>query len=116
MRYDGGMNSCPHCQRSAGQVKSGRNRSGSQRYLCKVCQRIYTPQPAPHGYDDAVRRRALKLYLDGNNFRRIARDLKVHHQSVVNWINAAHAQLPAPTTRPAPVETMELDELFTFVS
>jgi len=61
---------------------------------------------------------ALKLYLEGNGFRRIARLLSVNHQSVVNWTNAAHAQMRArvePTASMAQAETLEMDELFTFV-
>jgi transposase-like protein len=48
------------------------------------------------------------------NIRRIGRTLGVNHQSVANWVKAHVAQLPnAPV--PAEVETVELDELFTFV-
>ena len=73
------------------------------------------------GYNLALRRQALKLYVDGMNFRRIARHLEVNHQTVINWVNQAAANLPAP---PLPkerqseksVDTLELDELYTFVS
>ena len=61
---------------------------------------------------------ALKLYLEGNGFRRIGRLLSVNHQSVVNWVNAFHAQLRArKLALPAPgeVSTLEMDELFTFI-
>ena len=61
---------------------------------------------------------ALKLYLEGNGFRRIGRLLSVNHQSVVNWINSYHAQLKAKkATLPVPDNpgTLEMDELFTFV-
>ena len=109
------MITCPHCARSEGQGKSGRNRMAGQRYLCKARQRIYTPQPSHHGHREQLRQRALQLYLDGNNFRRIGRLLGVHHQSVVNWVNAAHAQVTTPAAQPAMVETIEMDELFTFV-
>jgi len=45
----------------------------------------------------------------------------VHHQSVINWVNAAAANLPAPPTPrerqgEAAVQTQELDELYTFIS
>jgi transposase-like protein len=48
------------------------------------------------------------------NIRRIARTLGVNHQSVVNWVNAHAAQLPAAPVS-SQVATLELDELFTFV-
>ncbi len=112
------MNSCPYCQASERQVKAGFNRTGSQRLQCQGCRRQYTPEPRPLGYDTATRQMALKLYLEGNGFRRIARLLSVNHQSVVNWVTAAHASLPLPeasSIRLAPAETLEMDELFTFV-
>jgi transposase-like protein len=54
------------------------------------------------------------MYADGINFRRIARQLGVNRQSVVNWVRAYVHQLPAAPL-PEMVETVELGELFTFV-
>jgi hypothetical protein len=48
------------------------------------------------------------------NIRWIARTLRGNHQSVVNGVNAHIAQLPASPV-PSQVETIEFDELFTFV-
>ena len=64
---------------------------------------------------------AAKLYVDGLNLRLIARHLDVNPQTVANWINTAAANLPAPPLpqerqREPKVETLELDELFTFVT
>lgn len=109
---------CPHCQDTSRQVKAGFTRTRSQRYQCQVCRRQYTPVPRPLGYDDKTKEMALKLYLEGNGFRRIGRLLSVNHQSVVNWINAFHAQLRAKKMMmpvPGQVSTLEMDELFTFV-
>jgi transposase-like protein len=111
------MSQCPHCQRTTEQVKVGCNPSGSQRYLCKVCQRKYTPEPKEQGYPDALRQQALQLYVDGVNFRRIGRILSISHQTVANWVTAYADHLPAEPPCPAgQLEVNELDELFTFVS
>jgi transposase-like protein len=112
--YKGVMSQCPHCRDTENQIKSGLNRTGSQRFACKLCQRTYTPEPNPLGYTDDVRKQALRLYIEGNSFRRIARLLAVNHQSVINWINAFHKQLPKKKA-PARVDVAELDEMFTFV-
>jgi hypothetical protein len=108
---------CTHCE-SEKTVKAGTNPSGSQRYYCKACQHHFTPQPKPMGYGADVREQAVKLVVDGANFRRAGRYLKVNHQSVINWFNAATADLkPEEAPRP-PVgewDTVELDELYTFV-
>ena len=110
------MQTCPYCQSSVRQVKNGRNPSGSQRYRCRACGRKYTPEPTPQGYDAPTRQRALRLYADGMNLRRIGRTLGVVHQTVANWV-AAHADaLPAQPPQPAsPVAVADRDELYTFV-
>ena len=113
------MHQCPHCRSAERQVKSGFNRTGTQRLQCQSCRRQYTPEPNPLGYDDKTREAALKLYLEGNGFRRIGRLLSVNHQSVANWVNSAHAHLkarPAPAAEPGTAGTLEMDELFTFVA
>ena len=68
----------------------------------------------PAGYEQTVRDQAIRLYVEGMNLRRIGRILGVNHQSVANWVNAYADRLPAAPV-PENVETVELDELFTFV-
>jgi hypothetical protein len=53
------------------------------------------------------------MYLDGMNFRRIGRLLGVHHTSVMNWVNT-YAEVVADAPVPEQVETVEMDEIFTF--
>ncbi len=110
------MKRCPSCQSTTRQVKNGHHPSGSQRYLCRPCGRRYTPEPTPQGYDEETRRHAVRLYVDGMNLRRVARHLGVVHQTVANWVSAHVAALPVGTPQPdGPVETAELDELYTYV-
>jgi transposase-like protein len=109
---------CPYCQDTTRQVKAGFTRTKSQRYQCQLCRRSYTPEQKPLGYDDQTKQMALKLYLEGNGFRRIGRLLSVNHQSVVNWINAFHAGLQARKLAlpvPGKASILEMDELFTFI-
>ena len=111
------MSQCPHCERTQQQVKIGHNASGSQRYLCKVCRRKYTPEPSMWGYAETIREEALRLYVDGMNQRRIARTLSVSHQTIANWIKAHADSLPDAPPEPDDVilDVSELDELFTFI-
>lgn len=114
------IHTCPTCYETTRQHKAGFNHSGTPRHQCQHCHRTYTIQPKRKGYSQDTRHMALKMYVEGNNFRRIARLLQVSHQTVVNWVNAAAARLPAPLTtaqaRRLPlVNTLEMDELYTFV-
>jgi transposase-like protein len=62
-----------------------------------------------------VRQQAVRWYVDGMNYRRIARHLGVHHQTVINWTNAHIATLPDTPPLPSEVTVVEQDELFTFI-
>ena len=113
---------CRYCGSNSRVQRSGYNRGGSQRLRCEDCQRYFTPEPKPRGYESELRRQALKLYLEGMSLRGIGRQLSITHQSVSNWLNAYHDQvLPAqveddtPTEVVEVVEVVEVDELYTFV-
>jgi len=67
------------------------------------------------GYDAATREMAVRLYLEGMSFRGIGKVLSVHYVSVINWVNAHAASLPEQVTDTTPTETVETDELYTFV-
>jgi len=108
------MNPCPYCHASDRQVKNGSNASGSQRWKCQICRRKYTPEPKEHGYPDSVRQQAVKMNVDGINYRRIARLLGVDHKTVINWVKAHTDQLP-PAPVPQDLNNAELDELFTYI-
>ena len=91
---------CPHCLSAERQVRAGRNRAGTQRYLCRACGLSYTLEPRIPGYEEPARRQALMFYAGGMSMRRAARFVGVNHQSVANWIGAA-LLLPRPAEGPA---------------
>ena len=108
------MKKCPNCKKTTHQVKAGKSKKGSQRHKCQHCKVRYTLEPKERGYPDELRLQAVRLYVDGMNYRRIGRHLKVHHTSVLNWVKAFAAQLPnAPL--PEDLHIIELDELYTFI-
>lgn len=108
------MNECPYCHSQERQVKNGKQASGSQRWKCQPCGRKYTPEPKAHGYPESLRQQAVKMAVDGLNYRRIGRLLEVNHKTVMNWVKAHADQLP-PAPVPSDLNNAELDELFTFV-
>ncbi len=68
------------------------------------------------GHDPALKAQAIQLCLEGMSFRAIGRLLGVNYQSVINWLNAYHdQQLPQQVEDQTPAETIEIDELFTYV-
>ena len=61
-----------------------------------------------------MRKRAMEMYVDGNNLRRIARHLQVAPQTVAYWVTDVAEALPnAPL--PTEVKEAEMDEMFTFI-
>ncbi len=83
---------------------------------CEGCKHYFTPQPKPNGYDQALREQAIGLYLEGMSFRAVGRRLGINYQSVVNWVNAHHDRvLPEKVEDDTPADTVEIDELYTFV-
>ncbi len=67
------------------------------------------------GYDPKLREEVLALYLEGMSFRGIGKVKKVNHQTVANWINAYHQQLPEIVQDSEATQKVEIDELWTFV-
>ena len=67
------------------------------------------------GYSQELRDQAIKMHLEGMSFRAVGRTLGVNFQSVINWFNAAHDALPHQVEDQTPTQTVEIDELFTFV-
>jgi len=109
------MNTCPYCEASRRQVKAGLTQCGSQRYRCQQCQRRYTPQPKQAGYPDKMRQQGVQMYMDGVNYRRIGRLLKVDHVTVMHWVRAQANQTPATPPLPPQTTVIEMDELFTSI-
>jgi transposase-like protein len=108
------MKQCPYCSETSRQNKAGKTAAGSQRYRCMHCHRKYTPDPKPQGYPAHLRERAAEMYVDGGNFRRVARHLKVHHRTVALWV-ADHAEALPNAPMPQDVKEAEMDELYTFI-
>ena len=105
---------CPKCLATTKQYKAGFNPSGSQRYRCGACRRVYTPEPKSRGYPSERRMLALQLYMEGNSQRAIARILKIGQQTVANWVEAYIDKLPTVLEPEQPLEA-ELAELYSFL-
>ncbi len=106
---------CTHCQ-SANNGPHGHNPSGSRRYLCRSCQRHFTPQPKPNSpYSADFKRKVVRHYLESGGLRSIGRLHGLVHQTVANWTSQRAAAIDEQTDDPDPAATIEVDELHTFV-
>lgn len=78
------IKTCPKCH-SKKHTKDGivGNR---QRYKCKDCLYRYTVEQ--RGFSTDIKRQALVLYLQGLDYRTIARVLHCSHVTVYNWIKS----------------------------
>jgi len=78
------------------------------------CGSKYTYEKKAQRYDAKVQKQALRRYVDGTNLHRTARQVGVHHTTIMHWGKEYASQLPA-APQPRQVKTAELDELFTFI-
>jgi transposase len=107
---------CPYCGQTAPVVRAGlNNKGGNQRHKCQRCNKYFTEQHWPKGHDQKLREQAMRMYLEGISMRAIGRILGVNHQSVANWVKQEAEALPEQVTDNTPTQTVEIDELFTFV-
>jgi len=77
---------CPICGAEENQIKKGFNPSGTQRYGCKECGKIYTLEPKRTAYDEETRELALKIYYAGASGRGVGKVLGMSKANVYNWI------------------------------
>lgn len=77
---------CPTCGRIENQIKKGRNRSGTQRCLCKECGVIYTMDAKKREYPEETKKLALKMYYSGVSGRGVGKVLGMSKANVYNWI------------------------------
>ena len=111
---------CQRCGSEKGQHKYGKNRSGTAKYRCSECGRVYTPEPSKHAYSEEERTAAIKSYYEGVSGRGVGRLHKMSKSNVVRWIKERAEELPqadksAAENTPKPVEVIELDELFWYL-
>ena len=77
---------CPNCGGNSNQVNAGYNKSGTQRCLCKVCNKFYTINPKVRAYSEEIRDLAIKEYLSGVSGRGVGKIHGMSKANVYNWI------------------------------
>lgn len=77
---------CPKCGKTENQLKTGYNRSGTQRCKCKECGAYYTINPKKREYPEEIRKLAIKMYFGGISARGIGKIFHMSQSNVMNWI------------------------------
>ncbi|MDR0741011.1 MAG: hypothetical protein LBF34_04870 [Puniceicoccales bacterium] len=84
------MKECKYCGSSY--LRKEGLRGEMQRYRCKSCNRLQIGRDNRKKYGEEEKRMALKLYLEGSGFRKIARLMseiyqrRFVYQTIVQWI------------------------------
>lgn len=74
---------CPKCGGLL--VNSGKTEAGSQRMLCTVCKKRFTPNPKKSGYSQEIRDQAIKLHFAGASGRTVGKVMGMSKANVYNW-------------------------------
>ncbi|BAQ61880.1 hypothetical protein GM3708_3506 (plasmid) [Geminocystis sp. NIES-3708] len=106
---------CPEC--GSNHIHKNGIKKGKQNHLCVDCGRQFIDysQRGSKGYDDALRRECLKMYVNGLGFRAIERIKGIHHTTIINSVKAVGELLPDSYNPESTPQVGELDELQTFV-
>lgn len=114
---------CRHCPSEKDVAKCGFNRNGTQSFRCSACGRRMTVDRRARGTSPDKRALGLQAVYEGVGFRGAARLVGVHHQSIINWVEAAHRKLQEQEQQsqklqpgePPLVAILELDEQWTYL-
>ena len=79
---------CPRCGDEESQKLDGKNRSGTQRCLCKLCKVSYTLNPKDHRIPEHIRKIAIREYYAGISGRMIGKIHNMSSNNVMRWILA----------------------------
>ena len=104
-------------------VKSGFTSLGRQKFFCKDCKKSQLISDNRIKYDDKVKKIAMILLSESNNYRRIARILnkifgtKISYQLIIYWVQKTVNKMPQNTDNnrvSRDIAIVEIDELYTF--
>ncbi|HEX3149571.1 MAG TPA: IS1 family transposase [Gemmataceae bacterium] len=111
---------CPHCQGEA--KKCGKNRNGSQRYVCDACKKKFTDETTrPADRREVPRDKAimvLRMLLEGSSVRSTERLTGVHRDTILALLVDAGMACDRLLDRLVvnlPVEDVQADEIWSFV-
>ena len=106
---------CERCKIEKEQIKAGKTKSGSQKYKCKVCEKVYMPNLKERNYSEEVKKQAIKQNTEGNSGRAVGRILGISKNICLYWIKKYAKKIQTKNRANERVEVIEMDELYSFV-
>jgi transposase-like protein len=73
---------CPNCQQAEPVVRFGTNRSGTRRPWCKVCRKVFTPQPRDRSVTPEKEESIAAALTERLSQRAVARLLQVSRDTI----------------------------------
>jgi transposase-like protein len=73
---------CPNCQQAEPVVRFGANRSGTRRLWCKVCRKVFTPQPRDRSVTPEKEESIAAALTERLSQRAVARLLQVSRDTI----------------------------------
>jgi len=82
-----------HCRKCGSEniVKNGKNRCGSQQYICRVCNASGVLVPKSR-YSEAQKNEILQAYYEKGNMRLVSRIYGVSRKTLSNWLKKSAAK------------------------
>ena len=100
---------CPTCGLIENQINKGKNRSGTQKCLCKECGTNYTKDPKKWEYPEEVKELAIKTFYSGVSGRGAGNLFGMNKSNVYNWIKKTESLVDNSP------KILEMDELYWFI-
>lgn len=102
------------CKDSSRLSKNGRTKYGSQRFLCRICNKTRVHLAASKGYGDRFNERIVQLTKEGLGIRSTARVLGIAPSTVLNKILSIAVNIQKPEI-PSGLKFVQVDEIHTYV-
>ena len=106
---------CERCKIEKEQIKAGKTKAGSQKYKCKVCGKVYTPNPKGRNYSEEVKKTGNKAVYGREQWQSGRKNTGNKQNICLYWIKKYAKKIQPKNRANERVELIEMDELYSFV-
>ena len=106
---------CKVCNDETNQIKAGKQRIEPKSTNAKYADKYYIKEIKKRVHSEETKNQAIKLYLEGNSGRAVARILVIGKNMCLYWIRKYAKNIGPEETPRARVNVIEKDALYSFV-